>query len=164
MKSEVKTHEQNVQYGVLQWGPCIVHLRISESFHEKLLTEAKESRKPTQDYRKRLAGIIKEEYSFRDREMFLPEISQCLTIPEFKLEITGLPVKKNNFITFGCFNQFAKINNDEVISLWSKILLSIKNSKLFLKTQELSNNKFSEEILNRFKKFNVNTGRIVLEG
>ena len=51
-----------------------------------------------------------------------------------------------------------------MISLWSKILLSVKNSKLFLKTQELSNNKFSNEVLNRFKKFNVNTGRIVLEG
>ena len=105
-----------------------------------------------------------EEQHYVEKVLRLHEISQCLTIPEFKLEITGLPVKKNNFITFGCFNQFAKINNDEVISLWSKILLSVKNSKLFLKTQELSNNKFSNEVLNRFKKFNVNTGRIVLEG
>ncbi len=80
MKSEIKTHEQNVQYGVLQWGPCIVHLRISEHFHEKLLTEAKECRKPEQDFRKRLAGILKEEYSYRNREMFLPEISQCLGV------------------------------------------------------------------------------------
>ena len=105
-----------------------------------------------------------EEQYYVEKVLRLPEISQCLTIPELKLEITGLPLKKNKFITFGCFNQFAKINNDEVISLWSKILLSVKNSKLFLKTQELSNNKFSNEVLNRFKKFNVNTGRIVLEG
>ena len=80
MKSKIETHEQNVQYGILQWGPCIVHLRISEHFHEKLLTEAKESRKPEQDYRDRLAGIIKEEYAYRNREMFLPEISQCLGV------------------------------------------------------------------------------------
>ena len=80
MKSEIKTQEQNVQYGVLQWGPCIVHLRISESFHEKLLTEASASKKAELDYRKKLAGIIKEEYSYRDREMFLPEISQCLGV------------------------------------------------------------------------------------
>ena len=64
MKSEIKTQEQNVQYGVLQWGPCIVHLRISESFHEKLLTEASASKKAELDYRKKLAGIIKEEYYF----------------------------------------------------------------------------------------------------
>ena len=80
MEPTVKTHEQNVQYGVLQWGPCIVHLRISEAFHEKLLTEASASKKAELDYRKRLAGIIKEEYSFRNREVFLPEISQCLGV------------------------------------------------------------------------------------
>ena len=80
MKSEVTTHEQNVQYGVLQWGPCVVHLRISEAFHEKLLTEAAKSRKANLDFRNRLAGIIKEEYSYKDREMFLPEISQCLGV------------------------------------------------------------------------------------
>jgi len=105
-----------------------------------------------------------EEKYYIEKVLRLPEISQCLTIPEFKLEITELPAKKNDFITFGCFNQFAKINNDEVISLWSKILLSVKNSKLFLKTQELSNNKFSDEILNRFKKFNINADCLVLEG
>ncbi len=105
-----------------------------------------------------------EEKYYIEKVLRLPEISQCLTVPQFKLEITELPAKKNNFITFGCFNQFAKINNDEVISLWSKILSSVKNSKLFLKTQELSNNRFSDEILNRFKKFNINADRLVLEG
>ena len=80
MKSEVTTHEQNVQYGVLQWGPCIVHLRISENFHEKLLTEAKECRKPEQDYRKRLAGIIKEEYAYEDRKEYVSEIAQFLIV------------------------------------------------------------------------------------
>ncbi len=105
-----------------------------------------------------------EEQYYIEKVLRLPEISQCLTVPHFELEITELPQKKNNFITFGCFNQFAKINNDEVISLWSKILLSVKNSKLFLKTQELSNNKLSEEVLNKFKKFNINKDRLVLEG
>ena len=105
-----------------------------------------------------------EEKYYIEKVLRLPEISQCLTVPQFKLEIRELPAKKNNFITFGCFNQFAKINNDEVISLWSKILSSVKNSKLFLKTQELSNNKFSDEILNRFKKFSINADRLVLEG
>jgi len=80
MKSEVTTGQQDVQYGVLQWGPCIVHLRISEAFHEKLLTEAAEAKKSNLDFRNRLAGIIKEEYSYRNREMFLPEISQCLGV------------------------------------------------------------------------------------
>ena len=39
--NQVKTtdtiDENKVQYGVFQWGPCIVHIRISEDFHEKLM-------------------------------------------------------------------------------------------------------------------------------
>jgi len=104
-----------------------------------------------------------EEKYYVEKILRLPEISQCLTIPEFELEISDLPAKKNNFITFGCFNQFAKIN-DEVISLWSKILLSIKNSKLLLKTRELSNKELLESVLNKFKKFNISYDRLILEG
>ncbi len=104
-----------------------------------------------------------EEKYYVERIFRLPEISQCLTIPKFEVVVSDLPAKKNNFITFGSFNQFAKIN-DEVISLWSKILLSINNSKLFLKTQELSNKNFLQEVLNRFKKFNINQDRLILDG
>ena len=34
-----------VKYQVLQWGPCIVHLKISEDFQKKLLKGAEEARK-----------------------------------------------------------------------------------------------------------------------
>ena len=34
-----------VKYQVLQWGPCIVHLKISEEFQQKLLKGAEEARK-----------------------------------------------------------------------------------------------------------------------
>ena len=104
-----------------------------------------------------------EEKYYVEKILRLPEISQCFTIPQFELKISDLPAKKNNFITFGSLNQFSKIN-DEVISLWSKILLSIKNSKLFLKTQELSNKKFLEEVLRKFKKFNISSDRLILKG
>ena len=34
-----------IKYQVLQWGPCIVHLKISEEFQQKLLKGAEEARK-----------------------------------------------------------------------------------------------------------------------
>jgi len=104
-----------------------------------------------------------EEKYYVEKILRLPEISQCLTMPKFELKVLDLPAKKNNFITFGSFNQFAKIN-DEVISLWSKILLSINNSKLLLKTRELSNKDIFEGVLNKFKKFNISYDRLILEG
>ena len=42
------------------------------------------------------------------------------------------PAIKNQFITFGSFNNSAKLN-DKVIQIWSKILKNVKNFKNFLK-------------------------------
>ena len=69
-----------VQYGLLTWGPCVLQIKISEEFQKKLLDEAQNSRKESLSYRDKLAGVIKEEYSYQNKEMFLPEISQILGV------------------------------------------------------------------------------------
>jgi hypothetical protein len=69
-----------VKYQVLQWGPCIVHLKISEDFQQKLLKGGEEARKKNKDFRSNLAGIIKEEYSYEDRQNYVDEIAQFLTV------------------------------------------------------------------------------------
>ena len=75
-----KKDSPTVQYGVFTWGPCCVHIRISEEFHKKLLDEAFKSRVKEQDYRNRLAGILKEEYEYKDKGMFVQEIAQILGV------------------------------------------------------------------------------------
>ena len=69
-----------VKYQVLQWGPCIVHLKISEDFQKKLLKGGEEARKKNKDFRSNLAGIIKEEYAYEDRKEYVDEIAQFLTV------------------------------------------------------------------------------------
>ena len=69
-----------VKYQVLQWGPCVVHLKISENFQQKLLKGAEKARKNNKDFRSNLAGIIKEEYSYEDRQEYVEEIAQFLTV------------------------------------------------------------------------------------
>jgi hypothetical protein len=69
-----------VKYQVLQWGPCIVHLKISEEFQQKLLKGAEEARKENKDFRDNLAGIIKEEYAYENRADYVDEIAQFLTV------------------------------------------------------------------------------------
>ena len=69
-----------VKYGVLQWGPSIVHLKISEEFQQKLLKGAEAAKKNKKDYRSNLAGIIKEEYAYEDRDKYVPEIAQLLGV------------------------------------------------------------------------------------
>ena len=75
-----KNKGTEVKYQVLQWGPCIVHLKISEEFQQKLLKGAEESRKLKKDFRSNLAGIIKEEYSYENRKDYVDEIAQFLTV------------------------------------------------------------------------------------
>ena len=104
-----------------------------------------------------------EEKHYVEKVLRLPEISQCFTPPDFDLKIENLPAIKNNFITFGCVNKLAKVN-DDVISLWSKILLSVPNSKLLLKNKLLNSKEIIDTTIQRFKKQNVKKEQLILEG
>jgi protein O-GlcNAc transferase len=104
-----------------------------------------------------------EENHFVEKIYRLPEISQCFTPPDFDVEVNTLPALKNNFITFGCVNKLSKVN-DDVILLWSKVLSSVKGSKIFLKNKDLDNKNVREKVLQGFKINNINEDRIILEG
>ncbi len=104
-----------------------------------------------------------EENHYVEKVWRLPEITQCFTPPDFDVKINNLPALSNNFITFGCVNKLTKVN-DDVIALWSKILLSISNSKLLLKNRDLDNQKVVNETFARFEKHNVKKDRLILKG
>jgi protein O-GlcNAc transferase len=104
-----------------------------------------------------------EENHWVEQVFRLPKLSQCFTPPDFNVEVNDLPVIKNKFITFGCLNKLTKIN-EEVILLWSKVLNSIANSKLILKTKNLDNKLVKEDIISQFKKNNVNKNKLILLG
>ena len=52
---------------------------------------------------------------------------------KYKRYFNELPIKKNNYFTFGSLNNFMKIN-DEVFDVWINILKKVKNSKIILKS------------------------------
>ena len=99
---------------------------------------------------------------FTEKIFRLPNIWVCFTAPDFDVQISDLPVIKNGYVTFGSFNHLSKIN-DEVISLWSKILKSIPKSKIFLKTKQLNNSHLKEKIISKFKENGINLNSIILE-
>ena len=64
--------------------------------------------------------IIKDEEKFYAEEViYLPEIWNCHSDLILKEKKTPPPFIKNNYITFGSFNNPAKIN-ENVIDCWSK--------------------------------------------
>ena len=78
-------------------------------------------------------------------------------------EIASSPCLKNNYITFGCFNNFAKIT-DEMMILWSKILNNVPNSRLILKHKLLGCSEGRELAQYRLKNAGCDLKRIELRG
>ncbi len=69
---------------------------------------------------------------YSEKVLYLPEIWNTHCGFDFKRKENPPPLIKNNYITFGSFNNPAKINKN-VITCWSKILKEIRNSKLIIK-------------------------------
>ena len=70
---------------------------------------------------------------YSEKVLFLPNIWNCHNGFEFSRQEYPAPVLKNNYITFGSFNNFNKINSS-VVKIWSNILKKIPNSKLIIKS------------------------------
>tara|TARA_B100001123_G_C15315282_1_gene1025916 strand:+ start:1136 stop:3124 length:1989 start_codon:yes stop_codon:yes gene_type:complete len=104
-----------------------------------------------------------EENHFIEKIIRLPDITQCFTPPDFDVKINTLPATKNGFITFGSLNKLTKVN-DDVISLWSQVLLAVPNSKLILKSIEFNNQEIIDNTIRRFKKCNIDKKHLILQG
>ena len=76
-----------------------------------------------------------EESLYYEKILYMPDIWNCHSGFEFKREENLAPFLENNYITFGSFNNFNKIN-ENVLNVWSNILKKIPNSKLLLKTSQ----------------------------
>ncbi len=72
-----------------------------------------------------------------------------------------LPAERNGFITFGSFNNFAKVT-PEIISLWAKILLAAPHSRLLLKAHGTSIGVVNNRFLKTFRDAGVAEERIRL--
>ena len=92
-----------------------------------------------------------EENLYNEKVIYLPSIWNCHSGYKHDRKENDTPLKKNQFITFGSFNNFKKIN-DEVIEVWSQILKKVKNSRLMLKTSVATSQELYKE---KFKKLGV---------
>ena len=72
---------------------------------------------------------------YSEQVIYLPEIWNTHCGFDFERKETPPPLIKNNYITFGSFNNPAKIN-ENVIDCWSNILKRVKDSKLIIKCSD----------------------------
>ena len=78
-------------------------------------------------------------------------------------EPSNPPALKNGFITFGCFNNTAKINQ-RVIETWARILTQVPHSRLVLKWKTLRDQTLRKRLHQAFEQAGVESGRIELRG
>ncbi len=104
-----------------------------------------------------------EDKNYTEKVWRLPETYLCFSPPVDEIQINELPGITSGYITFGSFNNLAKMNQP-VVRLWAKVLKAIPDSRLFLKNYRLSNEKVRENIIATFAEYGVSQGRLILEG
>jgi len=66
-----------------------------------------------------------------ERTILLPDSFWCYQPLEANVPVNSPPALANGFVTFGCLNNFCKIN-EPMLDLWAKLLKDVKDSRLLL--------------------------------
>ncbi len=78
----------------------------------------------------------------------LPHAWCCYPEPENSPEVNSLPATSTGQISFGCFNNFSKVN-DRVLQLWSRILHAVPGSRLLLLTKAGAHRERAASVMTR---------------
>ncbi|OJJ09073.1 hypothetical protein BKI51_23760 (plasmid) [Alphaproteobacteria bacterium AO1-B] len=87
----------------------------------------------------------------------------CYKAVPWMPEVAIAPVMQNGYVTFGSFNNTAKLN-DGVIEVWSKILAVIPDARLILKWRTFNDADFRQRVSQAFADRGIAADRIELRG
>jgi protein O-GlcNAc transferase len=91
----------------------------------------------------------------------LPTGFLCYSPPADVPSVAPPPSSSNGFVTFGSFNDLAKLN-DGVVDLWCAILRAVPDSRLLLKTKYLVDEATCARVRRRFGQRGIDGGRLDL--
>ncbi len=83
------------------------------------------------------------------------------TPPDYLPPVAPLPALRNGHVTFGCFNNLAKLN-DATLVLWAQLLHRVAESRLLLKGKALADLGVREQLLRRLHALGIHQGRVEL--
>jgi predicted O-linked N-acetylglucosamine transferase (SPINDLY family) len=85
----------------------------------------------------------------------------CYTPNPDMPQVSKLPALKNGFITFGSFNALGKVN-DQVIDLWSEVLLAVPNSRMLMKCKHFATEEIAQRFRDKFKRNGIDESRLTM--
>lgn len=93
----------------------------------------------------------------------LPGGRFCYQPVPFAPEVAPLPAPQRGFVTFGCFNNTAKLN-DGVFDLWARVLLAVPDSRLVLKWRTFNDEALRQKVTLAFVDRGIAAERLELRG
>ncbi|KAL2503047.1 putative UDP-N-acetylglucosamine--peptide N-acetylglucosaminyltransferase SPINDLY [Forsythia ovata] len=118
---------------------------------------------PTVDYRitDALADPPDTKQKHVEELVRLPRSFLCYTpSPEAGL-VSPTPALSNGFVTFGSFNNLAKIT-PKVLQVWARILCAVPNSRLIVKCKPFSCDSLRQQLLSTLEKLGLESQRVDL--
>ena len=91
----------------------------------------------------------------------MPDSYLCLTVPDSSVKVASLPARSTGQVTFGSFNNLTKMT-DAVVAVWARILQSVPDSRLVLKSKQLNNPVSCEQTRQRFAACGIAPDRLIL--
>ncbi len=103
----------------------------------------------------------KTEQFYTEKLIRMPKSFLCYLPDRGSPEVGPLPVTSTGHITFGSFNNFAKVA-PEVVSLWVRILSELPGSRLLLKAMSFHDDTTCQYVRNMFMQRGIPEERILL--
>jgi predicted O-linked N-acetylglucosamine transferase (SPINDLY family) len=102
-----------------------------------------------------------EEGFYSERVLRLPQGRFCYGPPDYAPEPTPPPCRRRDTVTFGSFNNLAKIG-PEVVRLWASVLRATPGSRLLLKWKSLADSGNLSRMAAAFGQCGIGADRLIL--
>ena len=103
------------------------------------------------------------EHLHSEKLLRLPACFSCYQAPQEAPEVSALPAREKGHVTFGSFNNLAKITR-EVMAVWARILLATPGSRLTLKNPALGEITAQQMVRKAFTELGIVPERLELLG
>lgn len=100
---------------------------------------------------------------YTERLLRLPDGYVCYCPPPYAPDVAPLPALANGHVTFGCFNNLAKVT-PHVLTTWATILRRLPDARLVLKTHQFSDPDTAARIRDAFVTQGIDPARLDLRG
>jgi protein O-GlcNAc transferase len=101
--------------------------------------------------------------TYTERLLLLPDGYVCYSPPAYAPDIAPLPALANGAVTFGCFNNLAKIT-PAVLACWATILRRLPTARLVLKAHQFADAATRARLHASFAASGIEPARIDLRG